>query len=229
MQNATGEGSRLRRIPQQSRSRDRVERILDTAAEQVVASGVDAVGTRAIAEAAGVPVASLYQYFADKDDILLALIERDVDEMDAQVEKDLGALDTLSIRSIVETTMSAFVTVYRKRPAFIMIWLRGRSNQAIREYCRQHNRRLANDLFVFGRAAGLLADAATERFVDIAIEIGDRLFQLAYEDNLDGDPVVLEEASTVVCGYLDRYATALGRQGIPADGDAPPMTIDRGR
>src|SRR4051812_9883289 len=193
MQNATGEGSRLRRVPQQSRSRDRVERILDTAAEQVVASGVDAVGTRAIAEAAGVPVASLYQYFADKDDILLALVERDVEEMDTQVETDLGSLDTVSIRSLVEATMHAIVTVYSKRPAFVMIWLRGRSNQAIRDYCREHNRRMAHDLFEFARAAGLLADAATERSVDIAIEIGDRLFQLAYEDSLEGDPAVLAE------------------------------------
>jgi len=229
MQNATGEGSRLRRIPQQSRSRDRVERILDTAAEQVVASGVDAVGTRAIAEAAGVPVASLYQYFADKDDILLALVERDVEEMDTQVETDLGSLDTVSIRSLVEATMHAIVTVYSKRPAFVMIWLRGRSNQAIRDYCREHNRRMAHDLFEFARAAGLLADAATERSVDIAIEIGDRLFQLAYEDSLEGDPAVLAEAPDIVCGYLDRYSTALGRQGVPASAGPPAVTLDRGR
>jgi len=176
-----------------------------------------------------VPVASLYQYFADKDDILLALVERDVEEMDAQVEKDLGALDVLSIRSLVETTMRSFVTVYGKRPAFIMIWLRGRSNQAIRDYCRAHNKRLARDLFEFSRAAGLLADSATERFVDIAIEIGDRLFQLAYEESLEGDPVVLAEATDVVCGYLDRYSTALGRQGVPAPGEPPAMTLDRGR
>ena len=32
--------------------------------------------------------------------------------------------------------MSAFVTVYRERPAFVMIWLRGRTNQAIQEYGR---------------------------------------------------------------------------------------------
>ena len=80
---------RLRRVPQQSRSRDRVERILDTAATHVVTEGVETLGTRTIAEAAGVPVASLYQYFADKDDILLALVERDLESLDTLVRKNV--------------------------------------------------------------------------------------------------------------------------------------------
>src|SRR5690349_11080880 len=111
---------RLRRVPQQSRSRDRVERILDTAAGQVVAHGVESVGTRTIAESAGVPVASLYQYFADKDDILLALVERDIEAMDARVQADLSSLPRYSLRAIVEATVAAFVAVYRERPAFVM-------------------------------------------------------------------------------------------------------------
>ena len=84
---------RQRRVPQQSRSRDRVARLLDAASQLVVSGGVDALSTRAIAAAAAVPVASLYQYFADKDDILLALVERDIEEMDARVATGIAALD----------------------------------------------------------------------------------------------------------------------------------------
>ena len=94
-------------MPQQTRSIERVERILDAAASLVVERGVERLSTRAVATAAGVPVATLYQYFADKDEILLALVERDVAEMDAQVAADLGALDVLSVRTVVETTMRA--------------------------------------------------------------------------------------------------------------------------
>ena len=47
MQHEAADRPRLRRVPQQSRSRDRVEKILDTAAEQVVAHGVEAVGVDA--------------------------------------------------------------------------------------------------------------------------------------------------------------------------------------
>src|SRR5689334_16420934 len=85
-----------RRVPRQERSRRRVEGLLDAAERIVVERGVDALTTRDIAEAAGVPVASLYQYFSDKEDVLLALAERDMEEMDAQVAEDLGRLGVLS-------------------------------------------------------------------------------------------------------------------------------------
>jgi AcrR family transcriptional regulator len=193
-----------------------VERILDTAARLVVDDGVDRLSTRGIAESAQVPVASLYQYFADKDDILLALVERDIAEMDRQVAADLGALDRLSVSSIVAATMNAFVTVYRDRPAFVEIWLRGRTNQAIREYGRAHNAQVAHDLHALARGLGLVTDEGTEQIARIAVEMGDRLFQLAFEREITGDEVVLREAVKVVTTYLDLYATPAGRDGVPA-------------
>ena len=66
----------VRRVPSQQRSRLRVEAILDAAERLVLTEGVEALTTRAIATEAGVPVASLYQYFGDKEAVLLALAGR---------------------------------------------------------------------------------------------------------------------------------------------------------
>lgn len=206
----------FRRVPQQSRSRDRVERILDAAAAQVVESGVERLGTRGIAEAAGVPVASLYQYFADKDDILLALVERDLGEMDAAVMASIGELPRLSVATLAETTIRAFAEAYRERPAFITIWLRGRTNRTIRDYCREHNQRIAKDLFGIAQGSGLLTEEASALVVEVAIEVSDRLFEMAFAADLEGDAAVLAEAETAVVGYLERYATDLGLEGVPA-------------
>src|SRR6478736_837926 len=93
----THQATPKRRVPTQERSRRRVEGILDAAATLVVERGVDALTTRDIADAAGAPVASLYQYFADKEAVLLALAARDMEEMDAQVLEDLGRLEVLSV------------------------------------------------------------------------------------------------------------------------------------
>jgi AcrR family transcriptional regulator len=191
-----------RRVPQQSRSRDRVARILDAASARVVADGVDTLGTRGIAEAAGVPVASLYQYFADKDDILLALVERDVEEMDRRVAAALTTLDPATLPAVVGATMDAFVSVYRERPAFVVIWLRGRGNQAVRDFGREHNRRVAAQLHAFADGLGLLVPGTPPRVAEVAVEIGDRLFQLAFEHDLDGDPALLREARAAVTAYL---------------------------
>lgn len=204
-----------RRIPQQSRSIERVERILDAAAQLVVSDGVDALTTRGVATLAEVPVATLYQYFADKDEILLALVERDIAEMDAEVSADLGALEVLSIGSIVETTMRAFVKVYLRRPAFVVIWMRGRTNAAIRDFCRDHNQAVAADLYRLARDAGLLKPGTRRLHAELAVEVGDRVFQLAFETKLRGDKTVISEGVELVRGYLEGHASPAGLEGVP--------------
>ncbi len=204
-------GPSRRRLPTQARSRERVERILDAAARLVVSNGVDGLTTRSIADAAELPVASLYQYFADKEAVLLALCERDMAEMDEQVAADLAAVDELTVASLVETAMRAFVAVYHRRPAFMQIWVRGRTNPAIYEYGRHHNRRIAENLLAVGRDAGLFSpddydEGQLAAIAELAVEVGDSAFQLAFEHDPRGDEFLIAQAITLVAGYLERIA-----------------------
>lgn len=199
----------------QARSRKRVEAILDATERLVVERGVEAVSTREIARASGVPVASLYQYFADKEGVLLALAERHMAEMDEQTARDLLALETLSVAALVRTAMGAFVTVYLRRRAFVEIYLRGRTNPALHAYGREHNLRVARTLREFALAAGLARDDLTERSAVLAVEVGDRVFQLAFEHDSQGDADTIEEGIAMMTAYLERYATPAGLAGVP--------------
>jgi AcrR family transcriptional regulator len=69
----------LRRTPRQARSRSTVEYLLEAAAQVFDARGYAAT-TNEIAARAGVSIGTLYQYYADKDALLLALTERHLDE-----------------------------------------------------------------------------------------------------------------------------------------------------
>jgi AcrR family transcriptional regulator len=204
-----------RRSPVQRRSRERVERILDTAADLVTEHGVAQLTTRAIAARAGVPVASIYQYYADKDEIVLALVERDTQEMDSRVTAAVAALRTLSIRTLVEATMLAFVSVYHRRPSFVMIWWRGRTNAAVVEFCRAHNRRVAKDLHDLAVSAGLLRPEAKPWVSELAVELGDRVFEMAFAVDLLGDEEIIREGIDLLVAYLERHATPAGLAGIP--------------
>lgn len=203
-----------RREPAQARSRERVERILEAASDIVVSHGVDALTTRAIAAEAKIPVASLYQYFSDRDAILLALVERDTAEMDEQVSEDLGKLDVLTVASVVETTMRAYIKVYERRPDFVEIWLRGRTNAAVHEYGRQHNRRTAEELRAFAIDAGLATADLPLAAAELAVEIGDRVFQLAYESSDSGDGFIIAEGIAMVTAYMHGFATEAGIEGV---------------
>ena len=203
-----------RRSPVQARSRERVERILDVAARIVVERGVDALTTRSVAAEAGVPVASLYQYFSDREAVLLALVERDIIEMDEQVRADLVKLRTLSIAALVETTMRAYTKVYARRAEFVAIWLRGRTNAAIHEFGRRHNRSTAHDLREFAVTTGLARPELPLAAAELAVEMGDRVFQLAYESKDRGDEFIIAEGIAMVTAYLQRYATDAGIEGL---------------
>lgn len=69
-----------RKRPLQARSKATVDAILSAAAQVLKRKGYAAATTDRIAERAGVSVGSLYQYFPNKDAILVALAERHIDE-----------------------------------------------------------------------------------------------------------------------------------------------------
>lgn len=51
------------------------EKLLDSAKQLAVASGLDSITIRAVAKNAGIATGTVYNYFSNKDDILLALTE----------------------------------------------------------------------------------------------------------------------------------------------------------
>ena len=77
---------RLRRVPRQARSRERLARMLDAAEELLVAEGPGALTTTRVASAAGVSVGSLYQYLPDKEAIVEALAGRYLAEFEGLME-----------------------------------------------------------------------------------------------------------------------------------------------
>ena len=66
----------------------------------------------------------------------------------------------------------------------------------------------------FAADLGLTVPEVTVLIAELAVEMGDRLFQLAYEETLEGDPAIISEAVTLLTTYLQRYATPAGLTGV---------------
>ncbi len=64
-----------RKTPIQTRSRARVDLILQSAKKVLRKQGLNAFSTTAIAAQAGIPIGSIYQYFPNKKSILIAIYE----------------------------------------------------------------------------------------------------------------------------------------------------------
>lgn len=97
--------------------------------------------------------------------------------MDERVAEAIGGLEAQSMRRLVTSAMRAFVDVYHRHPAFVVIWWRGGTNAAVRDFQRRtHNRHIARDLFDFALAAGLLRPDTGVMTAELAAEVGDRVF-----------------------------------------------------
>jgi AcrR family transcriptional regulator len=206
---------RARRTPVQHRSRERVEAILRASEQLVVDGGVNALTTRAVATAAGIPVASVYQYFADRDAIIAALIERHVVAMDRQLPAELTALETVSVRTLVHATVAAYVAGYRQRPSYVILWFQGRVSPEIVAFVRGRSEDLAARFHAFAVAAGLVRPETDVLVFQLAAEMIDAFLAVAYRDDVAGDERVVAEGIEMIATYIERHATPVGIAGLP--------------
>jgi AcrR family transcriptional regulator len=111
---ADGAPLELRRRPSQARSRRRVDRIL-RATGQLLEEGTELgrLSTAMIAERAGVPIGSVYQYFPNKDAVVLELFRDALSRVDARIgavaaEGPASGPWTDDVARVVETSIAAF-------------------------------------------------------------------------------------------------------------------------
>jgi AcrR family transcriptional regulator len=112
-----------RKRPVQQRSKETVEAILE-AAGQVFASHGFAGGTsNRIAERAGVSIGSFYQYFPNKDAIVVALMERHMAETTAMFEalKVLSERVVMTVEEVVRHFVMALLQTYQQDPALFRV------------------------------------------------------------------------------------------------------------
>lgn len=74
-----------RRKPTQKRAAATVDAILVAASQILARDGIERFSTTAVADRAGVSIGSLYQYFRNKEDLLVALATREVGQLLATV------------------------------------------------------------------------------------------------------------------------------------------------
>jgi AcrR family transcriptional regulator len=106
-----------RKSPTQARSRATVDAILAATARLLVKHGFDQTSTNQIAEAAGVSIGSLYQYFPSKESLVTALMERHMDEMRVLVFAQLARVQAMSLLDAVRTMIDLMLRAHAVDPA----------------------------------------------------------------------------------------------------------------
>lgn len=113
------------RSPQQTRSQESLERILDAAESLIAEKGFEQTTVAEIVRLASSSVGAFYGRFREKDDLLRCLHDRFTEQAIATTDSvlDPARWEGSSIREILEETIPFLINVYRERLGLLRAFL----------------------------------------------------------------------------------------------------------
>jgi AcrR family transcriptional regulator len=198
----------LRRTPMQARGQATFERILDATAELLDKVGTEALTTNLISRTADVNVATLYQYFPNKQAVLLALFKRQ-NETRVEIGKQMisGLAHSPDWRRMIANGVQAVAEARRNAGGATALRLAMRSSPDLLEHDRQQSVEIAGTLSRELVDAGLKPDKAL-LVARCTIEALTAVLDLWSIESGGKDDRILGEAKELVCDHLASYFDA---------------------
>src|SRR5262245_9048281 len=98
-----------RKLPRQARSRASFDAILDGCARVLERGGYESLTTNGVAEAAGVGIGTLYDFFPNREAIVLALAEQRLARLAAEVKEGLAQAKGLDAHQALDLVVRRIV------------------------------------------------------------------------------------------------------------------------
>ncbi|NGO49599.1 TetR family transcriptional regulator [Allomesorhizobium camelthorni] len=182
-----------RRWPTQSRSRERVERILAAASALIAEAGSDAMRMSDLAERAEVSIGSLYQYFPDRSAVIRTLAERYNAQGRECIEEGLaGVSDIPGLKKAFSELVDTYYGMFLAEPVMRDIWSGTQADKLLRDIDLADSR--ANGALLAEVLTRLRPDADPGELAHSAflvMHLGEATMRLAISvDRAEGDALV---------------------------------------
>jgi len=192
----------LRRQPVQQRSAKRVERMLEACASLIEEVGYDGVTTTLIAERAGVAVGSLYQFFPDKRAVVQALTQRNLDKFMDSITARFAKTPLEHWWDAVDTIFDVYVGMHRDVPAFSKVRFGDAVDMRLLDDKRENNTVISDRMVELIAAKFAIPLEELQMPIAIAVQAADGVLDLAFRMDPNGEQRVLDEAKSLIRGYL---------------------------
>ncbi|MCL2075825.1 MAG: TetR/AcrR family transcriptional regulator [Betaproteobacteria bacterium] len=99
----------MRRTPRQQRSRHAVETIIEATARLLESGGIETLTTARIAEQAGYGIGTLYEYFPNKNAIIITTAQRELDKVIRAIQKSLAQANAEDTTTVIQKVIRALI------------------------------------------------------------------------------------------------------------------------
>lgn len=127
------------------RAEDRREHFLQVTADLIAEGGVEAVTMEAVAAAAGVSKGLGYAYYENRNDLLLAVVEREMSGLDSRVGEALSSAE--GFEASIRAATRAWMDVVKERGALLQALLQADLRSGPLEERRADTFRRAQEFF----------------------------------------------------------------------------------
>lgn len=195
-----------------------MEAILSAARELLAERGVEGLTTRSLASYSGIPVATIYRYFEDRDAIVAAYLDRELDSIERAVEEALTGLERVTFRSMSEAVAIAHLRHHQAHPEGIPVWFGTRLNAAVHDSVRQLDARMASSLHAATRGAGFVQEGP-HFGAGLIVRLWDRTFEHIFriERSAAEQEAIVRDVVDMISSYMERFATPAGLEGVSSE------------
>ncbi len=198
--------ARLRRLPRQSRGERRINLILDAAEELFGELGYDATTTNAIAARANTSIGSLYQYFPNKEAIVVALVARFLERMREAFDDALRDADTrpgVPVGELLDDVLDPLLALHARRSRLLQVCFNLPANGELAPAAQALTEEIIARLDALVAQREPWLDAARRRLhVTIVVEVVKGLLPLTATADGTQRPEVIAEMKRLLRAYL---------------------------
>lgn len=188
----------------QRRGVERRQAILAAAEALLAEQGYEAATLKAIGERAGIPIASMYHYFSDRYQVDAELLQHHLRAIQELIGTTLEDTAPQTLREATDAVIDPVRDYFRLHRSCVELWFAGRS-ETIRDMVREFDAAQADRLWHLLVERGLLPADTPPFVLQLAFEVGNRLFDIAFRQSPTGDDTTVDEARRVVTAYLETY------------------------
>jgi AcrR family transcriptional regulator len=199
-----------RRAPVQSRSRQRLEDILEVTARLVDDIGPDNVTTTVIADQLGISVGSIYAYFRDRAAIFDEIVARAIAEHDRLIGATHDRMLEVPWIEASVAVIDTLVEIYRTDPGFLSLWFSRHLSADMLETMRLSDEVQAQVGLDRLAARRLRLDTVSPMdTMRMYVGLIDKGLDLAFRLDSRGNESMIEETKQVVRQYVAPFISPL--------------------
>jgi AcrR family transcriptional regulator len=212
----------LRHAPRQMRSKATFEQILDATAQLLEDKGLESINTNAIARAAGINVATLYQYFPNKQAVLLALFEHfSTQRIETGRSGVAGISRHTDWQGMIGATVDALFALRRQLPGTAALMQAMRVYPELRAYHRERRSQVAQPLADEIAAASGVSKEEALLVATCAIEAHVAMLDFWQIETGARDERIVGQVKAMMTRYLAPYFEGAAGKGPRRNGNAP--------